>query len=96
MIKTYRKYYEIYQSDNVNTLKNTNLQSEYVTSDNDKNIHEDNDKYDKMLKELDKYPNINIQKEHPFEVMACLLSYYISNDKLHTDYEIHKWCKSYL
>ena len=95
MYHSKKLYYEIYQSDNVNTLKDTILQREYVTSNNDKNIHED-DKYDKMLNEFDKYHNINVQKEHPFEVMACLLAYYIANDKLHTDYEIHKWCKSYL
>ena len=88
-------YYEAYakESDSVSFLNSRLIKRSIKTKNNYDST------YDDVLQNPD---NKNIQKEHPFETMACILSNHIISLMRHDDTRIlissdlQKWCDSYL
>ena len=78
-------YYEKYKED-ANHLTNSHVHKIRLNESSDSNAYDDL---------ISSFP-IPIQYEHPFEVMACVISYYIMNNKLNENKSLHNWCINYL
>ena len=68
------------------------LNSEYIIDKIDNSSKYDS-RYDDFL---NLSINNSIQKEHPFETMACVLANHITKKKYMIPYELQEWCDSYL